>query len=507
MSLCGGRRGGGPAVLPSGGTARSWLRSTLFGEFLFLLLFAWGLFSACWWIGLALTAPRASLLMTTGCLWCGVRAAGGCLGRRWSMAVTLVLLSVLSLNLSTRAEGVPDWMLRSPVSPAVLAGMLGVLLCLDYSECRQRWLCKVSPPARRRWLGFELLLGLATIWVAWSFGAALYFHMGDLQLRRGGADPDAMSYAGRVAFHAGKGLVTFCVLALGGNIGSFLNVLVYRLPRGLDVVSGRSRCPVCGKAIAGRDNLPVFGWLLLGGRCRACGVEISSEYPRVEAVSAGIFLLLYFTELISGGLIVPFRPPNLYAGVLWTVMYPKFDLISLFLLHVSLLATLLTCSRLQSAGHGFSIKATGIPAALVLLGCSFFPFLQPVSVAAIPGLAAQVLTGEFGGPLSGMLSCLAGLFAGAAAAWILSRCLKTTGSPVAAVRSPFTAGLILTGAVLGWQAVLGVLLQLGLISALTSWWTDRPLRGECQRSGLLLLAVILQLLTWRWQWDLLSVVG
>lgn len=504
MSWCSRERGGGSELSPSGGTAQSGLRATLFGEFLFLLVLAWGLFAGCWWISLALTSPWLSFLMTTGCLWCAVRAAGRYSARRLSVLVTLVLLVVLSLNLSGRAEGVPEWLLRSPVSPAVLTGMLGALLCLDYSECRQRLFLQFSSPVSRRWLGFELLLGLAAVWVAWSFGAALYFHRGDQQLQRVAADPEAMSYAGRVAFHAGEGLVTFCVLALGGNIGSFLNVLVYRLPRGLDVVSSRSRCPDCGTAIAGRDNLPVFGWLMLGGRCRACGVEISSEYPRVEAASAGIFLLLYFTELISGGLILPFRPPNVYAGVLWTVMYPKFDLISLCVLHVSLLATLLTYSRLQLSGHGVSVRATGILAGLVLTGSTLFPFLQPVSAAAIPGFFARMPTSVSGGPMSGMLSSLAGLFAGGGAAWILQRCLKTAGEGFSVIRHPFTAGMVLTGAVLGWQAVLGTLLLLGLITALISWWTDRLPQHESQRCSLLLLAVILQFLTWRWQWELLS---
>jgi hypothetical protein len=64
--------------------------------------------------------------------------------------------------------------------------------------------------------------------------------------------------------------------------------------------------------------------------------------------------------------------------------------------------------------------------------------------------------------------------------------------------------MVLTGAVLGWQAVLGTLLLLGLITALISWWTDRLPQHESQRCSLLLLAVILQSLTWRWQWELLS---
>ena len=57
----------------------------------------------------------------------------------------------------------------------------------------------------------------------------------------------------------------------GALIGSFLNVVIYRLPRGETVVTGRSRCPGCGATIRGYDNMPVFSWLLLRGRCRDCG--------------------------------------------------------------------------------------------------------------------------------------------------------------------------------------------------------------------------------------------
>ena len=58
---------------------------------------------------------------------------------------------------------------------------------------------------------------------------------------------------------------------VGAAVGSFLNVCIYRRPEGLSVVSPRSRCPVCGHEIAWHDNVPIFSWLLLRGRCRACG--------------------------------------------------------------------------------------------------------------------------------------------------------------------------------------------------------------------------------------------
>src|ERR1700755_1158624 len=74
--------------------------------------------------------------------------------------------------------------------------------------------------------------------------------------------------------------------AFGATIGSFLNVVAYRLPRAESLVSPGSRCPGCATAIKPYDNVPVFGWLLLRGRCRNCKIRISPRYPIVEAVTA-----------------------------------------------------------------------------------------------------------------------------------------------------------------------------------------------------------------------------
>jgi leader peptidase (prepilin peptidase)/N-methyltransferase len=79
-------------------------------------------------------------------------------------------------------------------------------------------------------------------------------------------------------------------LLIGASIGSFLNVCVYRLPAGESVVRPRSRCPACETPIEPRDNLPVLGWLLLRGRCRACGVRISVQYPLIELAVGGLWM-------------------------------------------------------------------------------------------------------------------------------------------------------------------------------------------------------------------------
>ena len=75
----------------------------------------------------------------------------------------------------------------------------------------------------------------------------------------------------------------------GGAIGSFLNVVIYRLPNGISLITPPSHCPVCKKPIRWFDNVPVLGWIMLGGRCRDCRTWISMRYPIVEAVTAAMF--------------------------------------------------------------------------------------------------------------------------------------------------------------------------------------------------------------------------
>ena len=79
---------------------------------------------------------------------------------------------------------------------------------------------------------------------------------------------------------------------LGLVVGSFLNVVVWRVPRGQSVVRPPSSCPHCCAAVRARDNVPVLGWLLLRGRCRDCNAPISRRYPVVELATGGLFVVM-----------------------------------------------------------------------------------------------------------------------------------------------------------------------------------------------------------------------
>ena len=94
-------------------------------------------------------------------------------------------------------------------------------------------------------------------------------------------------------------------LWFGASIGSFLNVVIYRLPEGLALSKPKSRCPKCLTPIRFRDNVPILSWLVLRGKCRDCSASIAFRYPLIETTVAAIFGLLLFIEFGSGGANLP----------------------------------------------------------------------------------------------------------------------------------------------------------------------------------------------------------
>lgn len=93
--------------------------------------------------------------------------------------------------------------------------------------------------------------------------------------------------------------VSVLVGVLGLAIGSFLNVVVYRVPAGISVVAPASSCPGCGHEIRRRDNVPVVSWLLLRARCRDCSAPISARYPLVEAATGLLFVAVAMFSMLA----------------------------------------------------------------------------------------------------------------------------------------------------------------------------------------------------------------
>ena len=229
-------------------------------------------------------------------------------------------------------------------------------------------------------------------------------------------------------------------VAVGASIGSFLNVVAYRLPIGR-TVGGHSGCPFCCTAIALGDNVPVLAWLKLRGRCRTCRLPISAQYPLVEFLVAMIFFSVYLTEVVRGGANLPhetaFRVASFQMAVTAT---PILRLISYFALLSGLVAAALIV-----------VKRQIVP--LSLFAWSLFPLV----ISALSDPAVVVVfwrSAKNFGPIEGRLNAIAtvglGLLAGAIVAWLLSWILYR-GSPSART---WIAGLAVASSVVGWQATL-----------------------------------------------------
>lgn len=153
----------------------------------------------------------------------------------------------------------------------------------------------------------------------------------------------------------------------GALIGSFLNVVVWRVPRGESIVRPPSACPQCSQQIAWYDNVPIVSWLVLRGKCRTCGVPISPRYPLVEAGTAVAFALVVWAA---------------YLGV-----YPA-----------ALLPALLYWAAVGIALTLIDIDHHRLPNAIVL---------PSYLVTAALLLLASILTGDYGRLVTAAIGCLA----------------------------------------------------------------------------------------------------
>ena len=176
----------------------------------------------------------------------------------------------------------------------------------------------------------------------------------------------------------------FSVFLFGLLFGSFLNVCIYRLPRGLSVVTPRSACPKCGRAIAFYDNIPVLSWMILLGRCRGCRTPISARYAIVELMTG----LLWLGCFVEFGLSVALAKWAVFAFLLLGLVFTDAE--------TMLLPDLMTLPGL----------------ALGLVFSFFVPVNDLVSQLA-PGLFSVPLSSGLAGHLFSFGDALLGALAGA----------------------------------------------------------------------------------------------
>jgi hypothetical protein len=204
------------------------------------------------------------------------------------------------------------------------------------------------PPRRKSWFRIRrdwpivLLITILVVgWIlyAWIYPAIEIRHkIATTKWKYSPKDPE-ISYRIKLIQRTVEYLFVFWFFYLGASIGSFINVVANRTPRGKTIVTRGSHCPFCDTPLSMVDNSPVFGWILLRGRCRACRIPISPRYLIMEIIVGACFTMLGVIEVIGNGWNLPYRDWQYGAGIVSTVFYPKWDLIGSFAVHCGFFAT------------------------------------------------------------------------------------------------------------------------------------------------------------------------
>lgn len=298
-------------------------------------------------------------------------------------------------------------------------------------------------------------------------------------------DPN-WSFLNEAAFQAAK-FGIFAVFAyLAACLGSFLNVVAYCIPRGESVGLRDSKCPHCNTKISRIDNFPIFSYINLGARCRACQESISIRYLIIELVVAAIFGSLFLYELITGCANVPLMNIH-HQGVLWIILYPKWPAIAIYFFHAFLMCAVLVLSLFESDKQPLKLPFA------IIVGLGFFVWaaiyfpIQPIPVFEhLPGISL-----EFSPWIGQLLKLMVGGIVGA----IVGRVAGTIFS--ASHPSILTFAFMLTGIVLGWQALAQVIVVFGIMVAIVRFFPKATNLLYCRPTTILFVAIVIHHPFWK----------
>ena len=257
---------------------------------------------------------------------------------------------------------------------------------------------------------------------------------------------------------------------VGSSIGSFLNVVAWRMPRGQSI-NGRSHCPRCQAKLRAQDNFPVFGWLRLGGRCRTCRLPISPRYPIVEFAVGLSMTLVAIGQLYRISL--PGMTAHSHGGPLWAPVIDYSVLIVLaFHLYALTIAWAFALVRFDNQRLPARLVGWGlIPLVVAML---VLPWLGISSWRATSAIASSSLnlTGV-SHYVDAFLRVLTALVAAAILGRSLARGLCPTADPKMDPLGKSTAELMDVIAILsvpslifGWQSVIGVVVVASIVAAI-----------------------------------------
>ncbi len=264
-----------------------------------------------------------------------------------------------------------------------------------------------------------------------------------------------MKWMNRTLLRACEFLFVGWFFYFGASIGSFLNVVAWRVPEGRTIVFGGSKCPFCNTHLAFIDNTPILGWLTLQGRCRTCRLPIASRYLWIEVAVGTVFMWLAMWQWVRGSTNLPHWNPVGRAGLINIVLDPHWPSIGLVAIHAALFGILIMLATANIGRKPFPVFA------LCLIGFGlasfkiFWPTMdliawyRPFSLSGfLPGLLGDSLVWN---PIA---SVLVGAVVGGSVGWVSSHLYAQHFGPI--VGRHWTLQCFLVGTVLGWQSAVTI---------------------------------------------------
>jgi leader peptidase (prepilin peptidase) / N-methyltransferase len=416
----------------------------------------------------------------------------------WEGAVRGALLACLACAVTyaiLQSGGSNRWW--APVllfSPAALVVSLAILIVRD---------CMIALPAialpalvRRASLRAVMVgLGVVAVLVYMVVVPSLAALLESFKERPASYVMEELSVYDQLRIRSAKFAVFAIFTYIGACVASFINVVAASAPRGGAIALRSSACPLCGVPIRRVDNLPIFSYLNLAGRCRNCSAVIPVRYFIVELLGAVIFGALFLFELVTGAANVPGFQHYHYTGIVWIILYTKWPVVGIYLYHVGLFSCLmmlalmdldrLKCPRWLSGAMlaFFAGLAIAVP---TLQPVKFYSQLPIDFTGALPVWAISVATCWIGG-MAGWLVTI-----------VLLRCMRHRALRRFAGHQFPLAGSLL-GIALGWQAAVTIAVWLAG-ATLALWWLGwlrtRPLRYSA--TAVLATLAFLHQPAWKW---------
>lgn len=309
-------------------------------------------------------------------------------------------------------------------------------------------------------------------------------------------------------------VLVFWLMYFCSSIGSFLNVVAWRMPRG-ESVGGRSHCPRCANDLLGRDNVPVLGWISLRGRCRFCSLPISSRYPIVEFLVGLTMTLVGFAEL--NRLSLPNDIVHAHAGPAWSPLWTG-PMIGMMCYHATALSIGWAMALIRIDGTKLPGKLMGIA-----LACLIIPMIAWPTAMVVPWQTIRpdnwIADGQYFDAIMRVITAfVAAAFAGRVvgnglcpnADLKLDPLGKGSGRLVDLIWMLFIPSILM-----GWQSLPAVVLMATALALLTKPLLDRieinqrpagktiKARGMMERFSFALpIATALHLAFWHQLWSL-----